>query len=133
MRYMIIVKATPNTEAGVMPTREEMDAMGRFNEQMIKAGIMLAADGLHSSASGVRITFDKTGPKFTDGPFAETKELTCGYWLIDVKSKEEAVEWASRVPFTNGEEVEVRKVFEASDFPPEFVDAKDAAKERAWR
>ncbi|MCU7824209.1 YciI family protein [Kitasatospora sp. DSM 101779] len=133
MRFMLIVKANEDSEAGVMPTKEAMDAMNRFNEELIKAGIMLAADGLHPSSNGARLTFKDGKATVTDGPFAETKELIAGFWVLDVSSREEALEWAGRAPFEDGAVLELRKVFEASDFPPEILSPEDAAKEQAWR
>jgi hypothetical protein len=133
MRYMIIVKATPDSEAGQMPTSEELASMGRFNEELIAAGVLLAMDGLHSSASGIRVSFDGGKTKVTDGPFAETKELIAGFWLVDMKSKEEVLEWVKRIPFSHGEEVEVRKVFEVSDFAADTVSEEHLKKEADWR
>jgi len=134
MRFMLIIKADTNTEAGVLPSKELVAAMDEFNEKMVKAGVLLAAEGLHPSSKGARITFHGGGKRtVTDGPFTEAKELIAGFWLIQVKSKEEAIEWASRVPFTDGEEIELRQVFEASDFPPEILPAKDAAREEDLR
>ncbi|GAA1069258.1 MULTISPECIES: YciI family protein [Kitasatospora] len=133
MRFMLIVKANEDSEAGVMPTKEAMDAMNRFNEELIKAGIMLAADGLHPSSNGARLTFKGGKATVTDGPFAETKELIAGFWVLDVSSREEALEWAGRAPFEDGAVLELRKVFEASDFPAEILNPEDAAKEQAWR
>src|SRR6266849_8505941 len=115
MRFMMLVKADKNSEAGVLPSKELVAAMGKFNEEMVKAGVMLAAEGLHASSKGARISFSGGKPIVTDGPFAETKELIAGFWLIQVKSKAEAIEWASRVPFREGG-IEIRQVFEASDF-----------------
>jgi hypothetical protein len=115
MRFMLIVKATDKSEAGVMPTEKELADMGRFNEEMIKSGVMLAGDGLQSSSKGARVKFSGGKPTVVDGPFTETKELVAGFWLIQAKSKEEAVEWARRVPFVDGE-IEVRQVFELEDF-----------------
>jgi len=115
MRFMLIVKATDKSEAGVMPTEKELADMGRFNEEMIKSGVMLAGDGLQNSSKGARVKFSGGKPTVVDGPFAETKELVAGFWLIQAKSKEEAVEWARRVPFVDGE-IEVRQVFELEDF-----------------
>ena len=112
MRFMMIVKANKDSEAGVLPTAELVEAMGKFNEEMIKAGVMLAADGLQASSKGARIRFTKGKPIVIDGPFAETKELIAGFWIIQVRSKEEAIEWASRAPFAEGEELELRQVFE---------------------
>ncbi|WP_234443806.1 YciI family protein [Streptomyces sp. NRRL B-24484] len=130
---MLIVKANEDSEAGVMPTKEAIDAMNRFNEELIKAGIMLAADGLHPSSNGARLTFQGGKATVTDGPFAETKELIAGFWVLDVSSREEALEWAGRAPFEDGAVLELRKVFEASDFPSEILSPEIAAKEQAWR
>jgi hypothetical protein len=132
MRFMMLVKASPESEAGVLPTMEQITEMGKFNEEMIKAGIMLAADGLQSSAKGARVRFDGATRTVIDGPFAETKELLAGYWVIQVKSRDEAIAWATRIPFENGEEVEVRQVFEAADFG-DAVSSEHLAKEQAWR
>ncbi|MEO8883811.1 MAG: YciI family protein, partial [Devosia sp.] len=134
MRYMMIVKANEESEAGSPPSSEGIAAMGRYNEQLIAAGILLAADGLHPTKNGSRIKFEGgKPPKVTDGPFTETKELVAGFWVIDVKSKDEALEWARRIPFADGEEVELRKVFEASDFAVDSVTEEHLAKEAAWR
>jgi len=133
MRFMILVKADKNSEAGVLPSKELLAAMGKFNEEMAQAGVLLAAEGLHATSKGARIKFSGAKRIVTDGPFAETKELLAGFWLIQVKSKAEAIEWASRVPFTDGEEIELRQVFEASDFPPEISPPEDAAREQALR
>jgi len=108
-------------------------AMGQFNEEMVKAGVLLAAEGLQASANGARVTFSGSKRTVTDGPFAETKELLAGFWMIQVKSKAEAIAWASRVPFTDGEVVEVRQVFEAADFPAEVFPPEDAAGELELR
>jgi len=132
MRFMVIVKADKDSEAGVLPSKEILEQMGNFNEELVKAGVMLAGEGLHASSKGARITFAGTKRTVTDGPFPETKELLAGFWLIQVRSKQEAIEWASRVPFADGV-VEVRQVFEASDFPPEIFPPEDAAREQAWR
>src|SRR6187399_3726089 len=115
MRFMLIVKASKESEAGVLPTGKELAEMGKFNEQMVKNGMMLAGEGLQASSKGARITFKGGKPTVVDGPFAETKELVAGFWLIQAKSKEEAVEWARRAPFVDGE-IEVRQVFELEDF-----------------
>jgi len=132
MRYMMIVKANPESEAGEVGTPEEFAAMGRYNEQLIAAGILLSADGLQSSAKGFRVKYIGAGKSdVTDGPFTETKELVAGFWVIDVKSRDEALAWARRIPFSHGEEVEVRKIMEAADFPPNLV--PEEAKEAAWR
>jgi hypothetical protein len=118
---MVIVKATRDSEAGVMPKQELLAEMGKFNEALAKAGVMLAGDGLHPSSKGVRVRFSGSGRTVTDGPFAETKELVAGFWLWQVKSKEEAIEWAGRIPFAEGEVVEIRPLFEAEDFGAEFT------------
>ena len=115
MRFMILVKANADSEAGVMPTEQELAEMTRYNETLGQAGVLLAGEGLHPSRRGVRVRFDGDARTVTDGPFAETKELLAGFWLIDVASKEEAVEWVRRAPFREGE-VEIRPVFEADDF-----------------
>ena len=133
MRVMVIVKASKESEAGQLPSAEELTEMGEFNEELIKAGVMLAGEGLQASSKGARVRCDKSGKKtVTDGPFAETKELIAGFWLWQVKSKDEAIEWLKRAPFRNGEEVEIRQVFEATDFGDNF--SKDLVeKEEAWR
>jgi len=115
MRFMILVKANEKTEAGVMPTTEELEAMGRYNEELVKAGVLLAGEGLHPSSRGARVRFEGKNRTVIDGPFSETKELVAGFWLIQVKSKEEAIEWVKRVPFHDGE-IEIRQVFEIEDF-----------------
>jgi hypothetical protein len=116
MRVMVIVKATEESEAGVLPSTELLAEMGKFNEELAKAGVMLAGEGLQSSSKGVRVRFDGKERKVIDGPFAETKELIAGFWLWQVKSMEEAIEWLKRAPFDGGTEVEIRPVFEAEDF-----------------
>jgi hypothetical protein len=124
MRVMVIVKATPNSEAGNMPSTELLEAMGRYNEELVKAGVMLAGEGLQPSAKGKRVHFAGSQRTVTDGPFAETKELIAGFWLWQVRSMEEAVEWAKRCPNPMpGEEgtLEIRQVFEADDFGAEFT------------
>jgi hypothetical protein len=120
MRFMVIVKASKDSEAGVMPSEELLLAMGKFNEEMVKAGIMLAGDGLKPSSKGVRIKFDGKKRTVVDGPFAETKELIAGFWIIDVKNVEEAIEWMKRCPdpHNDGGELEIRPLFELSDFEP---------------
>ena len=121
MRFMLIVKANADTEAGVMPSEQELTEMGRFNEELVKAGVMLAGEGLHPSSRGARVFFSGTKRKVVDGPFSEAKELIAGFWLIQVKSLEEAVEWVKRCPNPmNGEsQIEIRQVFELEDFGPE--------------
>ena len=124
MRFMVIVKASKDTEAGVMPSTEMLAAMGRFNEELVKAGVMLAGEGLQPSAKGARVRFSGKQRSVIDGPFAETKELVAGFWLWQVRSLDEAIEWAKRCPnpFEHGEsELEIRQVFEAEDFGAEFT------------
>jgi hypothetical protein len=123
MRVMVIVKASPESEAGVMPSTEEFAAMGEFNEQLVNAGIMLAGDGLQPSSKGVRILFEGEKRTVTDGPFAETKELIAGFWVWRVRSMDEAIEWARRCPnpMPGGGELEIRPFYEAEDFGPAFT------------
>jgi hypothetical protein len=118
MRCMVLVKATKDSEAGVLPSTELLTKMGKFNEQLAKAGVLLAGEGLKPSSKGKRITFTAEKPTVTDGPFAETKELVGGFWLWQVRSVEEAVEWLKRSPFSPGDVIEIRPVFEAEDFGP---------------
>jgi hypothetical protein len=120
MRVMVLVKASEESEAGVLPSEEMLSEMLAFNEELVKAGVMLAGEGLHASSKGVRVAFSGGERRVIDGPFAETKELVAGYWLWQVKSFEEALEWAKRIPFREGE-IEVRPVFEADDFGDEFT------------
>jgi hypothetical protein len=123
MRFMIIVKATKDSEAGVMPSEQLLTEMGKFNEELVNAGVMLAGDGLQPSSKGARVRFSGSTRTVTDGPFAETKELIAGYWLWQVKSKEEAIEWVKRCPnpMPGESEIEIRQVFEAEDFGAEFT------------
>jgi hypothetical protein len=124
MRFMIIVKATKDSEAGVLPDEKLLGEMGKFNEELVKAGVLLAGEGLQASSKGARVRFSGTKRTVIDGPFAETKELIAGFWLWQVKSKEEAIEWVKRSPnpFPNQEsEIEIRQVFEAEDFGAEFT------------
>lgn len=124
MRFMIIVKASPDSEAGVMPSKELLTAMGNYNEELVKAGIMLAGEGLHPSCQGARVRFSGDRRTVIDGPFVETKELIAGYWLWQVKSKDEAIEWVKRCPNPmpgTEAEIEIRQVFEAEDFGAEFT------------
>jgi hypothetical protein len=121
MRFMLIVKATEESEAGVMPSEEQLTEMGKYNEELAKAGVMLAGEGLHPSSKGTRVVFSGKDRKVIDGPFTETKELVAGFWLIDVKSKEEAIEWVKRAPMEDDWVIEIRQVFEAEDFGPEFT------------
>lgn len=121
MRVMVIVKANKDSEAGVLPDEKILTEMGQYNEELVKAGIMLAAEGLHPSSKGKRVRFSGTKRTIIDGPFAETKELIAGFWLWQVKSMDEAIEWLKRAPFDGGTEIEVRPVFEADDFGAEFT------------
>src|SRR6266513_1508291 len=121
MRFMVIVKANKDSEAGVMPSTEILAAMGKYNEELAKAGVMLAGEGLHPSSKGARVKFSGGKRTVTDGPLPETKELIAGYWLWQVKSKDEAIEWLKRAPFDGGTEIELRQVFEAADFGAEFT------------
>jgi hypothetical protein len=130
MRVMVFVKANKDSEAGVLPSREILTSMGKFNEELVKAGVLLAADGLHASSKGKRVKFSGQQRTVTDGPFAETKELIAGYWLWQVKSIEEAVEWLKRAPFDGGTEVEIRPVFEAADFGAQLTPELKAQEER---
>jgi len=116
MRFMVIVKATKESEGGSLPDEKALAAMGNFNEELVKAGVMLAGEGLHPSAEGVRISFTGGKKTVTEGPFAETRELVAGYWLLQTKTRAEVVEWIKRAPFMAGEEVEIRQVFEAEEF-----------------
>ena len=116
MRFMVIVKANKDSESGKMPEEKDLAAMGKFNEELVKAGVMLAGEGLHPSSKGVRITFNGGKRTVVDGPFAETKELVAGFWLLQTKTREEVIEWIKRAPFSGGEEVEIRQVHEAEDF-----------------
>ena len=137
MRFMLLVKANDDSEAGVMPSAELVAAMGRFNGEMVKAGVLLAGEGLQPSSKGARVRFSGGKRTVIDGPFTETKELIAGFWLIDVKSREEAIEWARRCPAPMGEEadavIEIRQVFETSDFPEDVLPPDEAAREQAMR
>jgi hypothetical protein len=130
MRVMVFVKANKDSEAGVMPSTEILTSMGKFNEELVKAGVLLDANGLHASSKGKRVKFSGPQRTVTDGPFAETKELVAGYWLWQVKSIEEAVEWLKRAPFDGGTEVEIRPVFEAADFGARLTPELKAQEER---
>jgi len=121
MRFIVMVKATKASEAGILPTTEQFAEMGKFNDELIKAGVMLAGEGLKDSSQGTRITYEGKKRTVRDGPFTETKELVAGFWIWQVKSKQEALEWAKRIPFRDGEEVEIRQVFEEEDFGKEFT------------
>jgi hypothetical protein len=130
MRVMVIVKASPESEAGEMPTEEILAAMGKYNEELAKAGVMLAAEGLHPTSRGKRVRFSGRQRTVLDGPFAETKELIAGFWLWQVRSMDDAVEWLKRAPFDGGTEVELRPVFEADDFGTELTPELRAQEER---
>ncbi|CAN5619766.1 YciI family protein [soil metagenome] len=121
MKVMVLVKASPESEAGEMPSQELLERMTSYNEELVKAGIMLAGEGLHPTSRGVRVRFDGDDRTVTDGPFAETKELLAGFWLWNVKSMDEAVEWLKRAPFENGDELEIRQVFGEEDFGEEYT------------
>ena len=127
---MVIVKANKDSEAGVLPSKEILTEMGKFNEELVKAGVMLAAEGLHASSKGVRVKFSGATRTVIDGPFTETKELIAGFWLWQVRSMAEAVEWLKRAPFGGGVEVEIRQVFEAEDFGAELTPELKAQEER---
>ena len=117
MRFMVIVKASPESESGALPSQQELAEMGKYNEELVKAGVMLAGEGLHDSSKGARIRFDGSKRAVVDGPFTEAKELVAGFWLWQCRSKDEAIEWAKRIPFREGE-VEIRQVFETEEFAP---------------
>jgi hypothetical protein len=121
MRYMVMVKASEDTEKGVMPTEQELAEMGAYNEELVKAGVMLAGEGLHPTSKGARVRFDESGrTTVVDGPFAETKELIAGFWILEVSSREEVIEWVKKAPFRN-DEIEIRQVFTADDFGDAFT------------
>lgn len=130
MRFMIIVKASPDSEAGRMPSTELLEAMGKYNEELVNAGVMLAGEGLHPSSNGVRIRYAGKNRTVIEGPFAETRELIAGFWLIQVKSRDEAIEWVKRAPMADGDEIEIRQVFEAEDFGAEFTPELRAQEDR---
>ena len=129
MRFIVLVKATKESETGAPPDRKMLTEMGKFNEQLAKAGTILAAEGLHPSSKGTRIKYSGGKPIVTDGPFAETKELVAGFWILQMKSKEEVIEWMKRAPFTN-EEIEIRPVFEMEDFGDSMTPELRAQEER---
>lgn len=116
MRFMVLVKANKTSEAGILPDEQMLGAMGKYNEELVKAGVMLAGDGLQPSSNGARVRFEGEKRTVIDGPFTETKELVAGYWIWQCRTKEEAIEWLKRAPFAEGEEVEIRQVYELSDF-----------------
>jgi hypothetical protein len=132
MRVMVIVKANKESEAGVLPSKEILTAMGKFNEELVKAGVMLAGEGLQASSKGARVKFSGSKRTVSDGPFTESKELIAGFWMWQVKSMDEAIEWLKRAPFADGDEVEIRRVFEVEDFGDNLTpEAK--AKEQSMR
>src|SRR3954447_20591033 len=131
MRFMLQVRANRDSEAGKMPSRELIAAMGRFNEAMMQAGIMLAGEGVDPSSKGARVSLAGGKPSVAQGPFPDT-ELVSGFWIIQVGSKEEAIDWARRVPFEDGV-IEIRQIFEAADFPADILPPEEAAREQAWR
>ncbi|MEP6607644.1 MAG: YciI family protein [Burkholderiaceae bacterium] len=130
MRFMVIVKANHDSEAGVMPDKKMLTDMGKFNEKLVKAGVMLAGEGLHPTSRGKRVRFSGAQRTVIDGPFAETKELIAGFWLWQVRSMDEALEWIKRAPFDGGAEIELRQIFEADDFGCEFTPELRAQEER---
>jgi len=130
MRVMVIVKANRESEAGEMPSEKILTDMGNYNEELVKAGVMLAGEGLHPSSKGKRVRFSGANRTVIDGPFAETKELIAGYWIWKVKSIEDAVNWLKRAPFDGGTELEIRQIFEAEDFGKEFTPELRAQEER---
>ncbi len=135
MRVMVIVKANQESEAGILPSTEILAAMGKYNEELVKAGVMLAGEGLHSSSKGKRVKFSGGKHTITGGPFAETNELIAGFWLWQVQSMEDAIEWLKRSPFDGGTEIEIRQVFEAADFgenlTPELQENEERLRKRA--
>ena len=133
MRFMFIVKATAQTEAGVLPSTQEFAAMGKFNEELVKAGVMLAGDGLQDSSKGARVRFEGGKRTVVDGPFPETKELIAGYWIWEVKSRQEAIDWVKKAPFADGNVVEIRQVFSADDFGAAFTPELREQEERLGR
>jgi hypothetical protein len=134
MRFMVIVKGNADTEAGTLPTPEDLAAMGRFNEELIDAGIMLAGEGLRESAKGFKLKFEGAGKSsVVDGPFSEAKEMIGGFWIIQVKDRDEAIAWMSKAPFPPGQELEIRQVAEVSDFPADPVSDDYLRREQEWR
>ncbi len=137
MRFMVIVKASKDTEAGVMPSTELLTAMGKFNEEMVKAGVMQAGEGLHPTSKGARIKYSGAVPVVTDGPFPVTGDLVCGFWLIDVASRDEAIAWMKRAPFDGGAEIELRQIFSPEDFgealTPELREQEERLRKQAGK
>lgn len=134
MRFMVIIKATKDSEAGVMPSEQLLTEMGKFNEELVNAGVMLAGDGLHPSSKGARVRFSGTTRTVVEGPFAETKELIAGYWIWQCKSKQEAIDWVKRCPnpMPGESEIEIRQIFEADDFGTEFTPELRAQEQRVF-
>ena len=130
MRFMVLVKADKNSEAGVLPDEKMLTAMGNYNEELSKAGILLAGEGLHPTSKGKRIRFSGSKRTVIDGPFAETKELLAGFWILELDSMDQAIEWLKRAPFDGDTEIEIRQVFEAEDFGEEFTPELRAQEER---
>ncbi len=132
MRFMVMVKATKDSEAGVMPTSEMLTAMGKYNEELVKAGLLLAGEGLQPSSKGARVRFSGSKRTVVDGPFAETKELVAGFWILQVKSREEVIEWVKRCPnpMPGDSEIEIRQIFEAADFGEAYTPELRAAEEK---
>jgi hypothetical protein len=128
MRFMVIVPGDKNSEAGTLPPKELFAEMGRYNEELRKAGVLLEADGLQPTSKGAKVKFDGAKRTVIDGPFTEAKELIAGFWIFEVKSKAEAIEWVKRAPFDGGVEIEIRQIFELSDFPPEIQSAHEEAR-----
>jgi len=137
MRFMVIVKANSESEAGVMPSTELLAAMGRYNEELARAGVLVSGDGLHPSSKGVRLRYTTGAPVVTDGPFTETKELIAGYWIFNCASRDEAVDWLKRAPFGPDAEVEIRQIFSAEDFgealTPELKQQEDRIRKTVGR
>ena len=134
MRFMVLVPGSPESEAGAMPSTEILEAMTKYNEELVKAGVMLAGEGLHPTSKGVKVRFDGRERAVIDGPFTEAKELVAGYWIWECASREEAIEWLKRAPFDGGVEVELRPIFEADDFgeqlTPELREANERLREQ---
>jgi hypothetical protein len=130
MRFMVIVKANEDSEAGVMPTTEMLAEMGQYNEELVKAGVMLNGDGLHPSSKGVRVRFEGDKRTVTDGPFPETKELIAGFWIWQCDSMADAIEWLKKAPFDGGTELEIRQIFDAADFGEAFTPELQEQEER---
>jgi hypothetical protein len=134
MKFMMIIKSDQSAEAGVMPDEKILVAMGKYNDELVKAGVLLAMEGLHPSSKGARLRYSQGKRTVTDGPFAEAKELIAGFWIIQVKSREEAIEWARRIPFEDGDpssrdgvgEIEIRQIFDVADFSPELYQSDEA-------